>query len=310
MSQTPPPHDPDTPASEPEGEPRAGSGGEPRAGSEGEPRAGSEGEPRAGSEGEPRAGSEGAQAQGGVAVPQAPQAPHEEPAPGPSDAGTAQAPPDAGQVPGSGEPRVPRGLLDSAVGVLISPRKTLRSLAAHPRMAWAFVVVVVLSALSTIAEGPGADPTAGVPGAPAAPDGAAAALYVTRIVGGALLAAGLLAAGAAIVHALARLLGGAGEFRATVTVLGFATVPSALAIPAQLLPALPLDALVAGTLGGLISVGLFVWVVILLVLGVRTAHRVSAGRAFAALVLPFVVLGVGSLVLIIGLAVALVGAFA
>lgn len=201
----------------------------------------------------------------------------------------------------------PAGLLDSAVGVVTSPTSTLRSLAAHPRLGWAFVVVVVLSALSTIAEGPGAPE---IPGAPAAGDGAAASLYVARIVGGALLATGLLAGGAALLHGLARLLGGVGDFRGTLTVIAFATVPNALAVPVQLLPALPIPQVLAGTLAGLISVALLVWVVTLLVQGMRLTHGITVGRAIAVVALPVAIL-VGVVLLLVVLAgAALVAALA
>jgi hypothetical protein len=176
------------------------------------------------------------------------------------------------------------GLLETAVSVLTQPVPTLRRLTLHPRVGWAIGVAVVLGLLSGIvnaAQLGGSPQMAQLPPEMRQWEGAAA---VGAAVAGPIVTPLLLAAGAGILHLVSRLLGGAGSYRGLFVGVVFADVPSALGIPAQLLP------LVLGVAGqilaALIGFALFVWVVVLAGVAVRENNGFSTARAAAALLIP------------------------
>lgn len=193
------------------------------------------------------------------------------------------------------------GLLATAVGVVVTPGSTLRQVTAtaQPRLIWALVVAVVVSALTSIGNAADAALQAGPMGEMA--EGLAVATAITAP----LLQLAVLALGALVVLGAARLLGGRGGYLATFTGMAFALVPWAVTA------ALPLLGALAGFPGrvvdGVLTVVVAVWVIALTVLAVQSAHHLSTGRALAATLAPVVAVGT-ALGLLIALLVAIVAA--
>ncbi len=105
---------------------------------------------------------------------------------------------------------------------------------------------------------------------------------------------------AGILHVVAKVLGGKGAFTEMLVLMGFATLPSIFQAPIGLITILSgglTGAFVAIGLGGILSI----WVLILDVLAIKEAHKISTGRAIATLVLPFAVLIVLVFILVISI---------
>lgn len=226
------------------------------------------------------------------------------PAPGPGEGAQATAP---------GPSAKGEGLLETAVGVLTSPVGTLRGLATEPRAGWAVVLTIAIALLSAVetagVAGSGGPSPFGPEGGPGPPEG----LRWVMLVGGAiflpLVALGFLAVWSAILHGVARLLGGAGRYGAVFTTVGFAQTPQVFTVVGTLLTVTV--GLVGQVLSWLLGTALFVWSAVLSVIAVRESHRLSTGRAVAAFLIPIgvvIVLGVVLVVLIVALIVGGMGA--
>ncbi len=201
-------------------------------------------------------------------------------------------------------PAPPEGLLETTVGVLTEPVATLRRLTSHPRVPWALTVAVLVSLASSLA---GATRVGGAQLSPvrfksfAPPQELRGALVALSIVLSPVLALLFLLAWSGIAQAASRMLGGRGTYAGTLTGFGFATVPSVLGVPAQLLPLALAGA--GSVLAGVIQFGLAVWVLTLEVLTLRENHAFSTARAIAAVLIPIAVL-IGVLI-VVGVALAL-----
>jgi hypothetical protein len=182
----------------------------------------------------------------------------------------------------------PEDLLDTAMGMLSQPVDTLRRVTSNPPVAWALIVAGTISLGSALAGAGDAGGFGRLPnGFEPARDGGGT-LVVATAIGAVVVSIALLFVWSGIVHGTSRLLGGRGPFSGTLSGFGFATVPSVLGIPAQLLP------LLLGTSGailsGLVQLGITIWVIVLEVIAARENHRFSTGRAVAALLIPIAVL--------------------
>lgn len=104
----------------------------------------------------------------------------------------------------------------------------------------------------------------------------------------------------ALLHLLADFFGGRGRARTVFVVYGLAGLPEVFLIPLNVLTTLliPSLAAVVSTIG---SLGVLIWGIILLTIGLREAHQFSTGRALAVIFTPVVAVGVLILVSMIGL---------
>lgn len=97
-----------------------------------------------------------------------------------------------------------------------------------------------------------------------------------------------------IYYLIAYLLGGRGRFMSLIATLGFAQVPSLLAIPFSTLPLLATVSSGLGLLGtlvsGLVGLAVGIWTFVLSILGVREAMGLSTGRAVLTVLIPVLVL--------------------
>lgn len=187
------------------------------------------------------------------------------------------------------------GFLELMYGALFAPVTTFRQVAARPRPDRAVLVLLAVSVVSAGAGALSAEREAGL-----------AALPVSLSLGPVAFLLGLIGPfviwylQASALHLTAELLGGAGRVLTLLTLLALAAVPQVFSAPALLL-----GVLTRSSLGGWLSLGIGVWVIVLQVLAVRETYGFSTGRAVGTLFLPL-----GALVaLTVAVAVALAASF-
>lgn len=255
-----------------------------------------------------------------VPPPPGPPPPPEPPPPsGPSPPSGPPPPPPGPEAAHVAHPAAPgpsakgEGLLETAVGVLIAPVATMRGLVSEPRVGWAVILTVVLALISAVETAGVAGSQAPVAFGPDGPPGPPQQLRWVMLVGGAiflpLIGLGVLAVWSAILHGVARLLGGVGRYGTVFTTVGFANTPQVFTVLGTL--ATVTLGLPGQVLSWLLGLGLFLWTAVLSVIAVRESHRLSTGKAVAVYLIPIgVVIGLGILlaVLVIVLIVGGIGA--
>ncbi len=104
----------------------------------------------------------------------------------------------------------------------------------------------------------------------------------------------------ALLHLLAEFFGGQGKARTVFTVYGLASLPTVFFIPLNVLAILlfPSVSTAVTTIAGL---GVFIWGVILLTIGLREAHQMSTGRTLAVIFTPMVTALVLVVISVVGL---------
>ncbi|MDF9407609.1 YIP1 family protein [Pelotomaculum isophthalicicum JI] len=205
------------------------------------------------------------------------------------------------QSPGGGEPRR-QDFLELVYGVLFDPLRTLEAVAKKPPVALAFLIFTVICIL---------DVTMGLLTVSRA---MTAGLYNNDLENFLSSFRALAPLGAvfglfwgylkwfgysAFIHLAAELLGGKGVATGVLVVVGLAGMPSIFMVPVNLL------SLWLGT-GGLIIIALaglatVVWSVVLLVIGLKQVHGLTAGRSFLVVVSPFLLLLVLFIIIIAAL---------
>lgn len=163
-------------------------------------------------------------------------------------------------------------LLECLYALLTSPKQAMRAIMQQRSLLQAAAVVSLATVLSTM-------------GGIAAPFFAAEAQWIIALVyvAGELFLWGLMAA---VCHLLAVLLGGEGDVRQFMKVLGFVAFLDVLLAPLYFLAAVTDSAaLFAGA-----SLGIALWKYVLYVLAVQVAYNVSASKAVLILLLPFLAL--------------------
>jgi hypothetical protein len=110
---------------------------------------------------------------------------------------------------------------------------------------------------------------------------------------------------AALIHLIARSLGGQGDFSGYLKLVGYAALVGLVVLPVELLDALlnlqgnaRLEPSI-GQLAGLLGIAIFLWQNLLLVYGARTHYRISTERAVAAVIGPVGIVAVLILALIV-----------
>ena len=121
-------------------------------------------------------------------------------------------------------------------------------------------------------------------------------------------------AAAGLIHAIARALGGRGDFTGLVKLVGYAALVGVVVLPLALLDALlklqgnARVELPVGQLVGLLGVAIFLWQNALLVMATRRHYAISTERAVAAVIGPIGVVVVLLLALVIlAIVVAVIG---
>jgi hypothetical protein len=177
------------------------------------------------------------------------------------------------------------GLLETAVGVITEPVSTLRRVTATAPLGWAIWLTVVLSAIAwatgSIQFGQGFEDVSrsqpfSLPSTPV--------LAVLGLILGPILGLIGLVIGTGILKLTSLMFGGKGSFKSLFCGLAFASVPNIFSAPIQVLQFL--GGVGGQILGGLISVGISIWVVVLAVIAVRENNAFSTGKAVGAVLLP------------------------
>lgn len=164
---------------------------------------------------------------------------------------------------------------DLLYGVLASPAKTLRQISERHPLGWAILIVILISPLGAI--------TLEQPEFLKLGRGSLILLYMS-------LSAIMWPIWAGLMHLMARLLRGQGDYLGLLCALGFAGLPRIFVAPLALLGRL---LGIFGTLLELLgNLALGVWMLVLGVLAVRETHGLSTGRAVAAFLIPSAVIGI------------------
>lgn len=184
-------------------------------------------------------------------------------------------------------------LLEDVSGVLFSPASTFREILMAGAKLPSAVLIVFLASMSNGLSGIAAK-GAFISLAESLPIGVSPDAIpimsplevLLRSVAGGFAGWGLLAGG---LFLISRLLGGTGEFKDTLALLGFAMLPDIFQVPVAAVVMLTgglVGTLIAGILGLIIGI----WVLVLNVLAVRESQRISTSRAIAAVLLTLSVL--------------------
>lgn len=192
------------------------------------------------------------------------------------------------------------GFLEIIYGILFEPVKTLKRVAQRPPLTFALLLVTILGVAGVIMWLITISRVLNQAGGPS-------------VVGNFSLAARpLLALGAVIIFLwsyikwfsysafislAAEMLGGVGRARGVAAAVGLSLIPTILIIPVQLL-----NYYLASTAFLLIIVLLvWIWVTVLMVIGIREVHSLSTSRALLAVLSPILVLVVFAGLLLAGL---------
>jgi hypothetical protein len=205
---------------------------------------------------------------------------------------------DVGSTGGKDEPA--QGFLEIVYGILFEPVKTLKRAAQRPPLAFALLLVTILSLagvlmwLITISRMLNDSSGPSVMGHFSSP---ARSLLVLSAVIIFLWSYIKWFSYSAFISLAAEILGGVGKARGVAAAVGLSLIPTILIIPAQIL-----NYYLASTAFLLISVLLvWAWVTVLMVIGVREVHGFSTGRAVLAVLSPMFVLVVFTGLLLAGL---------
>ena len=188
---------------------------------------------------------------------------------------------------GGGEPQ---GFLEIVYGVLFEPVKTMKRTAENPPLVTALVIVTILSLLGTIMGlltfsqvlSRSLDTGGGLP--------AAGSVVPVAVFAGLIFSYFKWFGGSAVLHLTADLLGGRGGARGVFAAVGLAGLPNILLVPFQFLgyryglenPAVNVLLLA--------SLAVWVWSSVILVIGLREAHRLSTGRSVLVFLIPYLAL--------------------
>ncbi len=152
-------------------------------------------------------------------------------------------------------------------GILFSPVDTMKRFAEKPQIGIALAVFLVASTVSALASSP-ALAQIGI---------SYAGLGVVATVAIGIL---FLLLGTAAIHLAAEILGGHGRATTLLSLLALASLPEVFAAPLLMFGrVLPL----ANGVGSLV---VSIWVLVLNIIGIKTAYSLSTGRAIAAWILP------------------------
>jgi len=177
-------------------------------------------------------------------------------------------------------------LLEWLYGVLASPVRTLNEIAREKPVGPAFLVYLGVALLVMASNIFG--------------DGGFAVLEKSMAELGLFIPSSVIIAGAlvfavvsifiitALLHLLARLFGGRGGYWNLFSAYAFADFPMIISVPVTFIAALA--GTVGAILGGLVTFGLSIWVIVLQVIALRESHNLSTGASIGAYVIHFVII--------------------
>lgn len=187
-------------------------------------------------------------------------------------------------------------LADLVAGVYLHPVRTFREVASNApvgRALFLYLLVSAAGALMAVLTTPRLAPHQQLAAVSGGLGSAVAVLFLAWALAKLFVYSGLL-------HLIAEFFGGRGSAREVFTVYGLASLPTLILIPWHLLVTwLPGYLRVGLTVP--VALGIFVWTVVLLILGVREVHGLTTARAALVVLVPPAVLALGVLVTAAGL---------
>jgi len=184
--------------------------------------------------------------------------------------------------------QVRSSILDIVYGVLFDPVRTFVGFAQKPPIVAVIIIFLALNlaeAIISLFTAPVYfDNIGGLPGLAEAGTKQALISFVALAGFSFALIKWFLMAG--LLHLLAELYGGRGTARSVWAVYGVAGLPAVVMIPVQLLITLFTSGDLTDFITGLIALGLYVWGVLLLIIGLREVHLLSTGRAVLTVITP------------------------
>ena len=175
------------------------------------------------------------------------------------------------------------GIIDWFYGVITRPVETLGEVAQARPVGWAFAVYLGTSLLGYFGSN-----TTYIPG-----ELGEGFLFFSMIVGLVISLAGIFVI-TGVVHLLSRLFNSGGGYWNLFSALGFAQFPALFLTPVGLISRLGGSA--GAALGGLFSLGIWVWILVLNVIALRESHKLTTGQSILTYVLAIVLL---SLIIIV-----------
>lgn len=184
-----------------------------------------------------------------------------------------------------------QGFIGTCVGVVVNPVPTMRSIVRRRPVSWAFLVILLVYAAQGIAQAValGQYDFRDV-------EWLLGPIRAASIIVAPLIAVPFLAFFAAVFWVTSLLLGGRGPYCGLFTGLAFASVPTALSVPINLV--MPQLGLPGQAISGLVGFGIFAWTLVLTVFAVQENNNFSTGRAIAAVFIPLAILFVLAVALI------------
>jgi hypothetical protein len=218
---------------------------------------------------------------------------------------TAAAEPSAQEAPVAEPEKQP--ITELLYGVIVKPVETLRYVAEHKPIWAAILIYIAVAWIGAIASIPGSlnsfeqIPTMGA----LPPLFNPRSILIFTVAGAPVFSLITLFITAGILHLVALLLKGEGDYPGLVSTVGFASFPMIIATPFGLLD------FVTGfgtSIYSLISLPFTLWTVVLTVIGIRENYRFSTARAIWTFVIPILVVFLLVALLVVGLVALFVSA--
>ncbi len=190
------------------------------------------------------------------------------------------------------------GLAELVYGVLFTPTATFRSISANPPLFHGFIVFLVVVALTSLVNILIPPDFSNVP-----PEFGEALARAGPFIGiiGALLAFISWFMQAGIFQLFAEFFGGKGRATGVLTVLALADIPGVLVIPFKVVGHFTASSFLGTFVTVAGSLAVFVWGILLLVIGLREIQQFSTGKAVATILIPFGIAGLTAMIIIISL---------
>jgi len=209
----------------------------------------------------------------------------------------------AEEPPGKSEKRTITELL---YGVIANPVETLRYVAKHKLVAVGILIYVAVAWIGAFASIPGTlNSFEQIPDLSGIPMFNPHSIVIFTVVATPFFSLLGMFISAGILHLIASLLKGKGEFPGLISAVGFASFPMIISTPLSLL-----DYMlgVSISLYGIISLPFTLWTIVLTIIGIRENYNFSTARAVWTFFIPLIALFLLVMLLVIGIIVLFVGA--
>lgn len=175
------------------------------------------------------------------------------------------------------------GIVELFYGVIFAPSEIFRRVAKNPPLSQGIIIFLVVSVMTTLAG------TLASPQVPEFPPEFAAVLQSARpylLMLGVFFAAMFWFIQAGVIHLIAELLGGTARSVTVLVVFALIKIPGLIMIPVHVANRFLEESFFSIFLSVAGGLAVFLWTVILLIIGLRETEGFSTGRAAAAVFIP------------------------